>query len=109
MLSDRPRTAGAMKKAFIDCAARRSFSGTAFISPLILCSAEASADGLLGEVGARPVGAQLAVAREQPQQQEADGVDDEADHQHREEPMRAAAVVVVAPTASRGHRTAHRG
>ena len=40
-----PRIAGAMKKAFIDWAARRSFSGTAFISPLILRSAEASAEG----------------------------------------------------------------
>ena len=34
-----------MKNAFIDWAARRSRSGTAFIWPLILVSAEASADG----------------------------------------------------------------
>ena len=41
---------------------------------------------LHGEVGAGPVGRQLAVALEQPEQEEADRVDDEADHQGAQHP-----------------------
>src|SRR5690606_30327927 len=40
-----PLMAGVMKKAFIDCAARRSRLGIAAISPVIFVSAEARADG----------------------------------------------------------------
>ena len=40
-----PLTAGAMKNAFSGCDDRRSLFGMAAISPLILVSALASADG----------------------------------------------------------------
>ena len=42
-----PLIAGAMKKAFMALLARRSFCGIAAISPLIFCSAEASAAGFI--------------------------------------------------------------
>ena len=42
---DRPEIAGAMKKAFIAGAVRRSRLGVAAISPVIFCSAEARAAG----------------------------------------------------------------
>ena len=45
VLSETPLMAGAMKNAFIALAARRSRDGIVAISPVIFCSAEASAPG----------------------------------------------------------------